>query len=57
MLEEIAGLVVDSGAVEKSVYLQQKYLNKAKKAAAALKPNTYSKAMQELLLYTADRTK
>jgi hypothetical protein len=49
--------VVDSGAVEKLAHLQLKYLEKAKKAIAVLKTNTYSETLRELLLFAVERTK
>ncbi len=56
-LEEIVALVKKSGAVERAGLLQQRYHDKAKKAIRHLAPNTYTDALQDLLLFTAARTK
>jgi heptaprenyl diphosphate synthase len=56
-LEEIVELVKRSGAVERAELLQQRYHDKAKKAIRHLATNTYTDALQDLLLFTAARTK
>jgi heptaprenyl diphosphate synthase len=56
-LKEIVELVKRSGAVERAALLQQRYHDKAKKAIRNLAPNTYTDALQDLLLFTAARTK
>ncbi len=56
-LEDIVMMVSDSGAVERSRALQQKYICKAKSIIRGLTPDIYSKALEELLLFTADREK
>ena len=56
-LDDIMMLVRDSGSIEKSRTLQQKYVKKAKYAIQGLTRNAYSEALEELLLYTADREK
>ena len=56
-LDDIMMLVRDSGSIEKSRTLQQKYVKKAKYAIQGLTRNAYSEALEELLLFTADREK
>ena len=55
-LQEIVELV-KKRAVERAGLLQQRYHDKAKKAVRHLAPNTYTDALQDLLLFTAARTK
>lgn len=57
MLDDIVIMVRDSGSIEKSRALQQKYVKKAKYAIQGLTRNAYSEALEELLLFTADREK
>ncbi len=56
-LDEITRLIINSGAVEKSKALQQKYLNKGRNIIRILTPNIHSGAMRDLLSFTADREK
>lgn len=56
-LDDIFMLIKGSGAIERSRRLQQKYIVKARGIVRSLTPNIHTAAMEELLLFAADRKK